>query len=266
MPLTPLPRPLTRPGLELQGAALATVIARSLTLVAALWILGARERMIELRLPDLGQLWDSWRRLLHIGGPAAGAKLLVPLSVGVLTRMVAEHGPHAVAAYGVGQRMESLVLIGVGALGSATTPLVGQNYGAGNCGRVREATTFSVKAALVWGAAVAVLLALVGGPVARTFNEQPEVVALAKSYIWIVPVSYGVYGAALVVIEVLNAVNRPMQAVAVIAVRLLLLAIPLAWAGSLLWGAPGIFVGISAANLLVGLVAALLVLRLFRSL
>ena len=254
------------PRLELQGAAVATVIARSLTLVAALWILGVRERMLELRLPRPAVLWDSWRRLLHIGLPASGAKLLVPLSAGVLTRVVAEHGPNAVAAFGVGQRMESLVLIGVGALGAAATPLVGQNYGAGNCGRVREATIFGVKAALIWGAAVALLLALVAGPVARAFNAQDEVVALAKSYMWIVPAGYGVYGAALLIIEVLNAVNRPMQAVALIAVRLFVLAIPMAWAGSILWGVPGIFAGISAANVLVGLLAALLVVRLLRSL
>ena len=255
--LGPLPR------LELQGAALATVIARSMTFFAALWILSVRERMLDLSLPSPAQLWDSWRRVLHIGGPATGAKLLVPLSTGVLTRMVSGYGPHAVAGFGVGQRMESLVLIGVGALSAAATPLVGQNFGAGNCERVKETLAFGVKVALIWGAGVAALLALAAVPLASAFNDQPEVVAAAVSYMWIVPVSYSAYGVALLVIEVFNAVNRPLRAVAIIGVRLFVLAIPMAWAGSLVWGTPGVFAGISASNVLVGLLASLLAWRLF---
>ena len=255
--LGPLPR------LELQGAALATVIARSLTFFAALWILTARERMLDLRLPKLAQLWDSWRRVLYIGGPAAGAKLLVPLSTGVLTRMVAGYGPHAVAGFGVGQRLESLVLIGVGALAAAAMPMAGQNYGAGNCRRVTAVLLFGIKVALIWGVAVALLLLFAAGPLTRIFNDQPEVVSTAKSFLWIVPLSYGAHGVSMLVIEVFNAVNRPLRAVVIIAVRLFVLAIPLAWVGSELWGITGIFAGISVANFLACVVAGLLAWRIF---
>ena len=250
------------PRLELQGAAITTIIARAMTFVAALWILHYRERMLVLSLPRLAQLWDSWKRVLYIGTSAAGARMLIPLSTGVLTRMVAGHGPHAVAGFGVGQRLEALVMIGLGAMGAATTPFVGQNFGAGQCGRVREAMLFGIKVSMLWGGAVALLLVLGAQPLARLFNDQPQVLQTAVRYAWIVPLSYGTHGVALLVIEIFNAVNRPLRSLLIIFIRLFVLAIPLAWAGSVLWGVPGIFAGISASNLLTGAVAAVMAWRM----
>ncbi|MCP4199381.1 MAG: MATE family efflux transporter [Proteobacteria bacterium] len=247
--LGPIPR------LELQGAAIATVISRSLTFLAALWILHKRERLIEWSLPKVNQMWASWKQVLYIGAPAAGARMLIPLSTGVLTRMVAGYGPQAVAAYGVGQRLESLVLIGVGAFGAAMTPFIGQNFGAGQYDRVRLAFGFGVKIALVLGIVMMVVLALAARPLAALFNDDPVVVTSAIQFLWIVPISYGLYGIATLAIETFNALNRPLHAVVLISIRLFVLAIPLAWAGSQWLDVPGIFGGISAANILIGVVA-----------
>jgi putative MATE family efflux protein len=254
------------PRMELQGAAIATVISRSLTLLAALWILHKRERLIEWSLPKVHQLRDSWKQVLYIGAPAAGARMLIPLSTGVLTRMVAGYGPQAVAAYGVGQRLESLVLIGVGAFGAAMTPFIGQNFGAGQLDRVRSAFGFGVKIALVSGVLMMLVLALAARPLAALFNDDPLVIATAIQFLWIIPVSYGMYGIATLAIETFNALNRPLHAVVIISIRLFALAIPLAWVGSLWFDVPGIFGGISAANMVIGTVAYLTTIRFLKRL
>jgi putative MATE family efflux protein len=254
------------PRMELQGAAIATVISRSLTFLAALWILHKRERLIEWSLPKMNQMWDSWKQVLYIGAPAAGARMLIPLSTGVLTRMVAGYGPQAVAAYGVGQRLESLVLIGVGAFGAAMTPFIGQNFGAGQYDRVRLAFGFGVKIALVLGIVMMVVLALAARPLAALFNDDPVVIASAVQFLWIVPISYGLYGIASLAIETFNALNRPLHAVVLISIRLFVLAIPLALMGSLWFDIPGIFGGISAANILIGVVAFVFTKRTLRRL
>jgi putative MATE family efflux protein len=254
------------PRMELQGAAIATVISRSLTFLAALWILHKRERLIEWSLPKVHQLWDSWKQVLYIGAPAAGARMLIPLSTGVLTRMVAGYGPQAVAAYGVGQRLESLVLIGVGAFGAAMTPFIGQNFGAGQLDRVKLAFGFGVKIALATGAVMMIVLALAARPLAALFNDDPVVITTAIQFLWIVPISYGMYGIATLAIETFNALNRPLHAVVIIAIRLFALAIPLAWVGSLWLKVPGIFGGISAANIVIGTVAYLITRRFLKRL
>ena len=63
------------PRLELQGAAIATVIAYAITFIAAFVILWKRERMLEFARPTIRDLLDSWRQILYIAVPAAGTQM-----------------------------------------------------------------------------------------------------------------------------------------------------------------------------------------------
>jgi len=243
------------PRLGLAGAALATVISWGFTFAAALWILQRRERMLLWQWPRLTELLASWRAVLHVGIPAAGANLVVPLANGVLTRMVAGYGPEAVAAFGVGGRIESFGLIGVVALAVGLTPFAGQNFGAGRLARVRAGLRFAAGAAALWGIAVALALAALAEPLARVFSPDPAVRALTVTFLRSVPLSYGLYGIAMVMVAAFNALRRPLRSASLVALRLLVLALPLAWLGARTWGLPGIFVGMAAANLVVGGVA-----------
>jgi len=243
------------PRLELEGAALATVFSWLLALATVLWLLHRRFRMLHWRGTTPRRVLDSWRRILHIGIPAAGTNLLAPLSSGVLTRMVAGFGAAAVAGFGVATRVEALVAVGVMAMAASVTPFVGQNYGAGNWARIRRALTFAFVFSLGWGALLAVIL----GPAARVilgaFSGDPDVVATGSLYLRMVPVSYGLFGIAVISGSGFNAAGRPLRAAFLVALRLVVLTIPLAWAASRWWGIPGIFGAIAAGNLAGGAVA-----------
>jgi len=249
------------PRLELQGAAIATVIAYTVTFFAAFWILWKRERMLEFSRPRVREVLDSWSRILYVGVPAAGTQMLVPLGTGILTRLVSKFGPDAVAAFGVGARIESLSMIGPMALAASVTPFVGQNLGARNWPRVRAALRFATRASVVYGAVMAAGLALVAHPLAALFSIDAAVVDLITSYLYILPVSYGLFGVMFAVNSTFNAANQPMKSAFNISVRLFVLAVPLALAGSALAGLPGLFGGISLANMFVGLLAILLARR-----
>ncbi len=249
------------PALGLAGAAIATVISWSVTFAAASWLLVKRERMILFELPTAAELWASWRAILYVGLPAAGTNLLVPLSTGILTRFVAGYGTFAVAAFGVGGRMEALAMIGINAMATALTPFIGQNYGAGNCDRIRAALGFGSKVALAWGGGAAVLLGLLAVPIARIFNDEPQVVAHCVDYMRFIPFSYGLLGIAMLVNTTFVALGRPLQASLVIGVRLFVLAIPLAWLGSTLFDLRGLFGGVAIGNVLACAFAYALVRR-----
>src|SRR5690606_11684063 len=128
------------PRLERRRAAIATVIANGVTVLASVWILHRREHLVRARYLRPSGYCDSFRRLAHVGVPATAANLLNPLTVGAITALVASHGPEAVAGLGVASRVESLVMIVIFAVSSAETPFVGQNYGAGRIDRVRSMT------------------------------------------------------------------------------------------------------------------------------
>ena len=247
------------PRLELQGAALATVVSWGVTFTASLWILGKREGMIRLPIFDPKHTFDSWKQILHIGVPAAGANMMEPLSMAVITRMISEYGKEAVAAFGVGGRLEALSLIGIWALSMAMTPFVGQNFGAGNCDRVRAALRFGVKFSLVWGGVTFTVLYFLSGIIAPIFNDNKAVIASIILFLQIIPISYAMYGISTLVNSTFNALGKPLQASLVIILHLFVFVLPLAYLGSKVYGLKGIFVGIAVGNAAVGIIAYLMV-------
>ena len=247
------------PRLELQGAALATVVSWGVTFTASLWILGKREGMIRLPIFDPKQTFDSWKQILHIGIPAAGTNMMEPLSMAVITRMISEYGKEAVAAFGVGGRLEALSLIGIWALSMAITPFVGQNFGAGNSDRIRGALRFGVKFSLVWGGVVFTVLYLLSGIIAPIFNDDKAVIASVILFLQIIPISYAMYGISTLVNSTFNALGKPLQASLVIILHLFVFVLPLAYLGSKVYGLKGIFVGIAVGNAAVGVIAYLMV-------
>ena len=85
-----------------------------------------------------------------------------------------------------------------------------------------------------------------------------------SAFLRIVPLGYGLMGAAILAGSGMNAMNRPLQATALSAIRMLGLYLPLAAAGAWLLGPEGIFSAIAMANVLAGGVAVLWVRRLQR--
>lgn len=240
------------PRLELQGAAVASVIAWMLTFAASLWILGRRERMLEFVKPRWKEMTASWKQIFAVGLPASANNIVLPLALGLLTRLVAGQGTESVAAYGVGGRVDSLALIGLGAMATAVSPFVGQNFGAGKYGRVREALRFCIRASLIYGAVAAALLILLARPLAELFSDQPLVVERIVQYFYLVPLSYGPFCVSILVGAIFNALNQPLKTSFLIAFRLFALTVPLAALGGMLAGAPGIFGAIAVANFLAG--------------
>jgi putative MATE family efflux protein len=241
------------PALGLAGAAWASVLSQGLTLVALLAVLTRRERMLEPVRPRLADLLESARRIGAVAVPAAMTRLVFPLSMLLITGLVATHGPEAVAALAVAGRIEMLVMIVVLALSASLVPFVGQNWGAGRPERVREALKVSLRFSLLWGLAVSLCLFFAAPWIARLFTEDPKVVAPTATYLRIVSWSLGLQGVSALVSSAFNAVNRALYSTVITLVRMFALYVPLAWLGSQVWGLPGVFAGACAANVLAGL-------------
>jgi len=240
------------PRLELAGAALATVIARATTLIVSLSVLYYREQMITFARPALRAVIDSWKKILYIGLPAAGTNIIIPVSMGIITSLVAAYGPAAVAGFGVSSRIESFALTGILALSSVIGPFIGQNWGAGKSDRVILGVRRGQQFALGWGAVACLLLAAAARPIAGLFSDNPDVVATITLYLRIVPISYGLQGVLLVTSATLNVLNRPLHSAALSLLRMIVLYVPLAYAGSSLIGLPGVFGAAALANVLAG--------------
>lgn len=246
------------PEWRLFGAAFATVAARACTLIVSLAILAYRKRMLSRARPTAAAVLDSWRRLTFVGLPAAATNMIIPLSVGVITRLLAGFGQEAVAGYGVASRIEMFALTVVFALAAVIGPFTGQNIGAGQPDRARRGMHASLLIALGWCAAVFVLFATAAGPIAAVFSrDAPGITQVTVWYLLIVGGSYIGQSAFRLVNTAFSALGKPLPAAVLSLVRMFGLTIPLAAAGARMYGVRGVFAGIAAANVVSGSAAYL---------
>ena len=211
--------------MELKGAAIATVIARLTTFTIALLILKYKFKMVSFAVIKVRYLFDTWKKVLFIGIPAMITQFIIPISMGIITRMVSIYGKEAVAALGVGTRIEMFALAPIIALGSVT------------------------------GAIIFVSLALSGKYIAMIFDPNPTVITIIVLYLMFVSAGYGFQGIMFITANTFNAMHKPYKAMGVNVIRMLILYIPLAWIGSYLWGLPGIFIGAGISSVVGGIIA-----------
>jgi putative MATE family efflux protein len=249
------------PELGIAGAAWATVIARASSLIIVGAVIIGREKMLTWRLGPIGEILSSWRGILFVGIPAAAANIFLPISIGILTRLISEFGTEAVAGFGAASRIESFALVFTLALSMILTPFVGQNHGAAKPRRVLSAHRVAALFSLAWGAMVLIVFLLASRPIAAAFNDDPAVVSVTSQYLTILGVSYGFLGIVNLTAAAFNGLRKPMSAAGVAALRLFALYVPLAIAGRALLGLPGIFWGAALGNVISGVIAYLWFLR-----
>lgn len=242
------------PELGIKGAAIATVISRATTLLVSLYILYKRDKIISFAKPLLKDVKESYRKILYIGLPSAGTSLIVPIGASVLLGIISVYGAEAVAGFGVASRIEALALTVIMALGSVLGPFIGQNTGAKLFNRVNDGVNISYGFGMIWGLVMLVILAIFAKPIGALFNDNPEVIEVIRNYLWIVPVSYGFQSVIMLSGVSFNVLNKPFYSAAIGLLRMIVLYIPLAYTGSLIFGLNGIFYAATISNFIVGII------------
>ena len=249
------------PRMGIAGGAIATLFTRAVGMSLAFTVLVKKEKIIRFVVPKARELIESWKKILFIGIPAGLAKLIIPLSMGMVTRIVSEYGNNAVAGFGVATRLEALAMMLLMALSTVLVPFTGQNIGAGRRDRVLKALKVSYIFSLVWGGIMFVLFLLTGKFMAGLFNESPDIVSTVVVYLNIVSISYGFQGILIVSSAVLNGKRKPIHSAFLSLSRMFVLYVPLAVIGSKLFALKGIFIGASIANFAAGVLSLYIVYR-----
>ncbi len=245
------------PGLGLQGAAIATVLARFIAMLVVFYILIYRAKLLDFNLPSFATMKASWVRVGRVAFPAIVTNAVGPIAVGVLTGMVALHGPDALAAWGIGARIDAVFLLLPFALSGAVSPFVGQNYGAHLRARVSEGLQKSMVFAVGWGACAAALIMLLAPWLAEQFSSDSGVQQQLVTYLRIVPVGYAFIGAVAICSSAFNAVDRATRSTVLSVLRSLVLAIPLAILGNAVAGLTGLFLGLVSASVVSAILGAI---------
>lgn len=242
------------PAMGMSGAALATVISQMFALVFSLYVLGKKHRLIVWREVALKPMLRSWGGILKIGVPSILSGLLTPISQGVITRIVAAFGPAAVAAIGAAGRLEMFAFMIPMSIGMSLVPFIAQNFGADRFDRIFEARKSTLRFALGFGVLIAGVFFVSAPFLSGLFSDDPKVIEVMVRYIRVICFGYGMTEAFRYSTFYLVGIHRPNDSAALNVIRNIVLLVPLAIAGSVLWGITGVFVGRLTADLLAGVI------------
>ncbi|MBN2558152.1 MAG: MATE family efflux transporter [Clostridia bacterium] len=241
------------PRLGIKGAALATIIARSIGMFATLYFTHFHHHLISFKVKNAREILDSWKGIMKIGVPSITVLLMPQLLRSILTALVASAGGTiAVASIAVGSRTESFATMITGGVGLALVPVIGQNWGAEKFSRVYEARKFAIKFAIVYGIIMFLLSIPLAKPVSRIFTDEADVVTGSAYYLWIM--LFGMIGLTITnwMSRAFTTIGRPVWTVLLNAAGTLGIVIPLAYLGKAAGGYIGILAGVSIGQLLVG--------------
>ncbi len=231
------------PAMGISGAALATIVAQTFGLLFPLYILTKKHHLIRWKLPELPRLLDSWHRILRLGIPSILSNLLTPLSMALVTRLIATYGAEAVAATGATSRLEMFAFMIPMSIGMSLVPFVAQNYGAGSFDRILEAQRETRWFALSYGLLTTVMFFIFAPQMASLFSDDPKVIGIMVTYLRTVCFGYGMAEAFRYSTFCLTGIQKPVSSAMLNLLRTLLLLVPLAFAGSHFFGLRGIFAG-----------------------
>ena len=252
------------PEMGVAGAALASVISTVAFLLASLWVLIFRDNLLTSIGHSLSSMISSWKQVLHVGLPAIASNLIAPVSSALVTALVSTYGQEAVAAYGLAGRIEALVIVLLMALGGATAPYVGQNYGAKKFDRLVDGFKFSARFALFYSIFCIFLLYFISSTILGVFTDNEDVIRLAMIQLMICPWGYGFLGIASICNGSFNAFARPLPAMTISISRTLVIYVPLAYLLAYYFGFQGIHIAQVLANIFAGCVAIVWYRKVFK--
>ncbi len=166
------------PELGIRGAAVATLCVRGSLCVVGTMMLRRRE------LVSFGSIdWSRIGTIVRVGLPTAATGVIFSLIYVVMTRTTQQFGTPALAALGLGHRIESwMYMIGVG-FGAAAAAIVGQNLGAGQPDRAARAGWLTLAMTGVPGVIACVALLSIPDRLAGLFSTDLAVIAEASRYL-----------------------------------------------------------------------------------
>ena len=180
--------------LGVAGGAVAVVLYYAIGRAVFAAYLHSGRSVVRLRLFGVGLRWPLFADILRVGAVAALITVQTNLTVAIATGLVGALGPAAIAGYGVGARLEYLLIPLVFGLGGPLVAMVGTNIGAHRPDR-------ALRVAWIGAAIAAALCELIGLGAAAApsawltlFDNAPDMIDAGSRYLRAVGPVYGLFG------------------------------------------------------------------------
>ena len=196
------------PAMGLLGAGIATVLGRLFGAILNIWHLFAGKALVKIDPKCFSPDARIFYRIVRIGLPSSISHSINSVGMILLMGLVGSFGTAAIAAFGVGIRLESLAILPVIGLLNALIPFVGQNLGAGKLGRARKATVLASCSVIMFMVIFTLLWFFVPEVIYSPFSSDPNVLRIGSEYFRIISVGYVFLGLGFVLGGAFQAAGR----------------------------------------------------------
>lgn len=247
-------------GMGAFGAGLATMLGQVAVVPICLYLLFSKKQPLHLTRDCLRLRPTETKQLIRVSMPAAGSQALSSLGFLVLQIVVVSYGDEVTAAFSIGNKIASLLLMPVIALGTVLAAYVGQNIGAGNPQRARSACKVSRNLGLI----ISITGCLVLLPFREWFvcllTNDPLTQSFATVYVFWTLLTQPLMALFQNYLGIFNGAGNTRYALLLSSARLWVIRLPLILIFKLFTGigASGIWYAMVISNFLILIVGALL--------
>tara|TARA_Y100001970_G_scaffold249076_1_gene319257 strand:+ start:338 stop:1693 length:1356 start_codon:yes stop_codon:yes gene_type:complete len=171
------------PALGVKGIGIATIIAQSISLIIILIKVLKNNIFKEINKDYLKPKFLFFRNIFFQSMPISISICGYALAAAIIFTYVGQTGEYAVAGYGVGTRIEQVVLLPILGINTAIISIISQNFGAKNFYRIRETYFTAIKYALIIMVISGIIVFISASIITSFFSSDPEVIEYGKRYL-----------------------------------------------------------------------------------
>jgi len=221
--LGPIPR------LGMFGVALGQLVASGISVAFLFWWLGSGRARLRLGWRGVALRGELFADILKVGALACLSPVQSVLTVLIFTGLVARLGVAPLAGYGIGQRLEFLLIPVAFGIGVASVPMVGMAMGAGDFARARQVAWTAGAVSAVNLGVIGLVLSLAPGLWADLFSSDPVVLGYARQYLRLAGPGFAFFGLGLTLYFASQGSGKVLGPVLASTLRLALVAGVGAW-------------------------------------
>ena len=234
----------------ISGAALASGIGRSVSLLYMLFVLFVQKRPTQLTFSGFKFSWHIVRGIFQVGLPSSLSQILASVAMGFMFLILKPFGDNARAAYTIVFTYEVVIFLPTIGVSQAITILTGHNFGAGLISRIKETYHKGIVLSFSMMAFTSLIILISPRTFASVFAQSSGVLEISAHALRITAVGYLFVSLYFCSIASFQGLGMGRQYLIANIFRMFILQIPFAFFGGLLFNLNGVWIGLMIVNIL----------------
>jgi putative MATE family efflux protein len=217
------------PAMGVQGAAIATVFAQTLSMIYVWGHLFFGNNIIKPNLKKFKAQGRIIKHIIVVGIPVALMQGLTSVMLVGFNFILSSYGDSAIAGLTVYFRLKTMVYMPIFGLSTGTLPIIGFNYGAKNKQRFNEAVKFSLTVALVFMMLCLAIFQLFPIMLLKLYKSSDEMMTIGLPAFKTISLMFPFVGVSIILSTTFQALGKATYSLIMTVIRQLLVLLPAAY-------------------------------------